>query len=64
MFETFVNEKCINMINMKLTEDFVQFCNAKDFKSDEIFYFILLFAFLKNIFIYIYKWPLFLGNKA
>ena len=37
MFETFVNEKCINMINMKLTEDFVLFDNAKDFESGEIF---------------------------
>ena len=44
MFETFVNEKCINMINMKLTEDFVLFGNAKDFESDEIFNFIILFA--------------------
>ena len=44
MFETFVNEKCINMINMKLTEDFVLFGNAKDFESGEIFDFIILFA--------------------
>ena len=44
MFETFVNEKCLNMINMKLTEDFVLFGNAKDFESDEIFDFIILFV--------------------
>ena len=44
MFETFVNEKCLNMINMKLTEDFILFGNAKDFESDEIFDFIILFA--------------------
>jgi len=25
LFETFVNEKCINLINMKLTEDFFIF---------------------------------------
>ena len=30
MFETFVNEKCINVTNMKLKQDFVLFGNAKD----------------------------------
>ena len=49
MFETFVNEKCIHMINMKLTEDFILFGNAKDFESDEIFDFIILFA---NVFFF------------
>ena len=44
MFQTFVNEKCINLTNTKLTEDFVLFVNAKDFESDEIFDFIILFA--------------------
>ena len=44
MSETFENEKCINMIHMKLTEDFVLFGKAKDFESDEIFDFIILFA--------------------
>ena len=34
MFETFVNEKCINVTNMKLKEDFVLFGNAKDFESE------------------------------
>jgi len=43
MFETFVNEKCINMINTKLTEDFVLFGNVKDFESDEIFEFLCCF---------------------
>ena len=52
MFETFVNEKCINMINMKLTEDFVLFDNAKDFESGEIFDFVILFAIF---FIYKHK---------
>ena len=33
---------CINMINMKLTEDFVLFRNANDFESKEIFDFIIL----------------------
>ena len=57
MFETFVNEKCIHMINMKLTEDFVLFGNAKDFESDEIFDFIILFA---NVFcfFYLHKWKI------
>ena len=50
MFETFVNEKCINMMNMKLTEDFVLFGNAKDFESDEIFDFIILFAVFVVVF--------------
>ena len=54
MFETFVNEKCLNMINMKLTEDFVLFGNAKDFESDEIFDFIILFV----KFFFIYKWKM------
>ena len=56
MFETFVNEKCINVTNMKLTEDFVLFGNAKDFESNEIFDFIILFAkfFLFFVFIHIY----------
>ena len=44
MFKTFVNEKCINVTNMKQTEDFVLFGNAKDFESDEIFDFIILLA--------------------
>ena len=43
-FETFVNEKSINVTNMKLTEDFVLFGNSKDFESDEIFDFIILSA--------------------
>ena len=30
--------------NMKLTDDFVLFGNAKDFESEEIFEFIILFA--------------------
>ena len=37
MFETFVNEKCINM---KLTEDFVLFGNAKDFESKFVCFYI------------------------
>ena len=45
MFETFVTEKRINVVTMKLTEDFVLFCNAKDFESYEIIDFIILFAF-------------------
>ena len=45
IFETFVNEKCTNMINMKLAEDFVLFGNAKDFESDEIFDVILFQSF-------------------
>ena len=44
MFQTFVNEKCINVTNMKLNEDFALFGNAKDFEWDEIFDFITLFA--------------------
>ena len=44
MFQTIVNEKCNNVTNMKLKEDFVLFGKAKDFKSDEIFDFIILFA--------------------
>ena len=44
MFEALVNEKCINVTNMKLKEDSVLFGNAKDFESDEIFDFIMLFA--------------------
>ena len=32
MFQTFVNEKCINVTNMKLNEDFALFGNAKDFE--------------------------------
>ena len=34
----------INVTNMKLKEDFVLFGNAKDFESDKIFDFIILFA--------------------
>ena len=34
MFETFMNEKCRNVTNIKLKEDFVLFSNAKDFESD------------------------------
>ena len=41
MLETFVNEKCINVTNIKLKEDFVLFGNAKGFESDEIFDFII-----------------------
>ena len=41
---TFVNEKCINVTNKKLKEDFEQFGNAKDFESDKIFDLIILFA--------------------
>ena len=55
MSETFVNEKCIHMITMELTEDFVLFGNAKDFEPDEIFDFIILFA---NGFFYIHKWKI------
>ena len=44
MFQTIVNEKCNNVTNMKLKEDFVLFGKAKDFKSDETFDFIILFA--------------------
>ena len=52
MFETFVNEKCINMINTKLTEDFVLFGNVKDFESGEIFDIILFAKF------FVYKWKI------
>ena len=40
MSERFVNEKCINVTNMKLNEDFVLFGNAEDFESDETFAFL------------------------
>ena len=30
MSKTFVNEKCANVTNVKLKEDFVLFVNAKD----------------------------------
>ena len=53
MFQTFVNEKCINLTSTKLTEDFVLFVNAKDFESDEIFDFIILFAKF-----FIHKWKM------
>ena len=36
MFETFVNEKLVNVTNMKQNEDFVLFGNRKDFKLDEV----------------------------
>ena len=50
MFQTVVNKKCIRVTNMKLKEDFVLFGKAKkDFESDEIFDFIILFA---KLFIY------------
>ena len=55
MFQTIVNEKCNNMTNIKLKEDFVLFGKAKDFKSDEIFNFIILFA---RFFIYKWKWKI------
>ena len=51
MFEIFVIENCaLYGANMKLKEDCVLFGNAKDFESDEIFGFIILFA---NLFIYV-----------
>ena len=53
MFETFVNEKCINMINMKLTEDFVLFGNAKDMKSLILLYCLQSFFLYTNV-----KWKI------
>ena len=44
LFKKFVNEECTNVTNMALREDFVLFDNMKDFESDEIFDFIILFA--------------------
>ena len=40
MFETFVNEKCINVTNMKLEEDFVLFGDANDFESKFVCFYI------------------------
>ena len=57
MSERFVNEKYINVTNMKLNEDFVLFGNAEDFESDEIFDFIILSA--KFIFSINIKWKMF-----
>ena len=49
MFETFVNEKCIIMTNMKLTEDFVLFGNAKTL--NQVKSLTLLFC-LQSFFLY------------
>ena len=43
-FEQFVNEKCVNMANMKLNQEIIVFGNAKDFKYDAVFDFVILFA--------------------
>ena len=37
MFEKFVNEKLVNVTNMKQNEDFVLFGNRKDFNSLQFF---------------------------
>ena len=39
-----VNEKCTNVTNMTLHEESVLFGNVKDFESNEIFAFIILFT--------------------
>ena len=44
LFKKFVIEKCTNVTNMTLHEDFVLFGNVKDIESDEIFDFIVLLA--------------------
>ena len=44
MFKKIVNEKCTNVTDMMLHEDFVLFGNMKDFESEEIWDFMILFA--------------------
>ena len=48
-FKQIVYEKCLNMVNIKLNEEIVLFGNAKDFKSDANFDFVILFA---NLYLY------------
>ena len=43
-FEQLVNEKCLNMVNMKQNQKIILFGKAKDLKSDAIFDFVILFA--------------------
>ena len=49
-FQDLINNKCENVINMQFTEEIVLFGNAKNFESDDVIDFLILFAKF-----YIYK---------